>query len=87
MNLSPVAEFRPHVGRLLLFILLGAVAGALGFGLMLYFGVVLLAVGLIGILLSRSAKVRVAWWGMLCGVSLGFAAAWAYLRATHQLQF
>jgi uncharacterized membrane protein len=87
MNMSPFVEYRPYLGRFLLFLALGALLGTIGFGLMLYFGVVLLLVGLSVILISRNAEARVSWWGLLCGTACGFFAAWQFLRATGGLRF
>jgi len=84
MNFSPVAEFRPHVVRLLFFFVVGLVLGTVGFWVMMFFGIALLAAGLITILLTSNTKTRVAWWGALCGTSVGLVATWIYLTLTQQ---
>lgn len=87
MNMNPIVEYRPYLGRFLHFLALSVLLGTIGFGLMIYFGVALLLVGLAFILISRSAKTRVSWWGVLFGAAFGFFATWKFLHATGGLQF
>jgi hypothetical protein len=80
---SPAAEFRPHLGRFVVFAVLGALLSAVGVGFLLYFGPFLLICLLLYIVFTRSPRERIATWGFLLGSSLGFFASWAYLATRH----
>lgn len=82
MRLSPAEEFRPHLLWFFVSMAVSMVLGAIGVGFLMYYGPLVLAVILGSILLSRNAKKRVVSWGMLCGLVIGFFAAWSYLLAT-----
>jgi hypothetical protein len=83
MKFSPATEFRPHLGRFVVFAVLGALLGTVGVGFLLYYGPFLLICLLLYIVFTRNARERIATWGFLLGSSLGFFATWAYLAAHH----
>jgi hypothetical protein len=85
MKFSPATEFRPHLGRLVVFAVLGALLSTVAFRFLPYLGPFLLICLLLFIVFTRSARERIATWGFLLGSFLGFFASWAYFgaRATH----
>ena len=83
LQFSPAIEFRQHLGRFVVFAVLGALLGTVGVGFLLYLGPFLLICLLLYIVFTPSARERIATWGFLLGASVGFFASWAYLASRH----